>query len=82
MHAFLVAGGQVVEVEEKASVCTLEGHPHTPLEGHVANVDGVRVWLICSTWRHDGLEWRCSEADIDAARQAIMVQGLAVDGAS
>jgi hypothetical protein len=49
----------------------LEGQLDARVTGHVANVDGVRVWLVCASWRHDGLEWRCDEEDIDAVRRAI-----------
>ena len=71
MRAFLVASGQLIEVEKHASIELLEGHPGAGVTGHVANVDGVRVWLVCASWRHNGLEWRCDEADIDAVRRAI-----------
>lgn len=49
----------------------LEGRSGAGVTGHVANVDGVRVWLVCASWRQRGHEWRCDEGDIDAVRRAI-----------
>ena len=71
MRAFLVASSQLVEVEMHEAIDHLEGYSGAGVAGHVANVDGVRVWLVCASWRQEGYEWRCDEGDIDAVRRAI-----------